>query len=166
MKAKHASSVAAGLSLLAATVFTTFNSPAFPMDAQVKKAQAEPGEWTVSLNMSGGNASAGDAKITIAVKAGTSKGTSTRAVSGGGLETKEVSIPTSATTRLWKTLEEVKAWELSDFSKPTLDGATYTIRLERAGKKHSIRVEGASKSEAHLKLILAIQQCFEKGAAK
>jgi hypothetical protein len=147
-------------------VFTTFTSPAFPMDAQEKKARAEPGEWSVSLNRSGGNLSAGDTKIAIAVKAGTSKGTRTQAVSGGGLATNEVSIPGAATTQLWKILEEVKAWELPDFSRRVLDAPDYTIRLERAGKKHTIKVQGASKSESHLKLILAIEKCFEKGAAK
>jgi hypothetical protein len=158
--------VAVAASALATSMFTAFSSPAFPGDTQHKKAEAEPGEWSVSLNRSGGNLSAGDSKITIAVKAGTSKGTRTRALSGGGLESKEVSIPSSVTTRLWKTLDEAKAWELGDFSKPALDAPDYTIRLQRAGKHHTIRVQGAGESEAHLKLILAIQQCFAKGAAK
>jgi len=157
---------AAASSVLAAAMLTTFSSHAFPMDSQEKKSEAEPGEWSVSLNKSGGNLSAGDTKIAIAVKGGTSKGTSTKALSTGGLETKEVSIPSSAATSLWKTMEQVKAWGLGDFSKPALDAPEYTIRLERAGKKHTIKVQGASDSEAHLKLILAIQQCFEKGAVK
>jgi hypothetical protein len=147
-------------------MFTAISFGTSATRAPESERTEEPCDWTVSLNRSGGNLSAGDEKIAIAVKAGRGTGTRTKALSKGGLETKEVTLPDKATRLLWKTMEEVKAWELDDFRKPELDAPDYTIRLERAGKKHTIKVQGASASEAHHKLILAIERCFAKGASQ
>ena len=48
-------------------------------------------------------------------------------------------------------------------SAARLAAAQALYQMEVADKKHLIRVVGYSQSEKHLKLILAIQQCFAEG---
>src|SRR4051794_5941979 len=142
----------------------SFSSSA--LGGQGKNREKKDADWSVSLTGRGGELDKTVVKTTVEVRAGDAKGIETRTSKGHRPETREVSIPAAAATRLEKTMEELKAWDLPDFSKEVLDQPDYTIQLKRAGKTHTIDVKGASKSDAHLKLILAIQHCFEKGAPR
>jgi hypothetical protein len=166
MKFTHEIFIVTATIVLAAALLASFAVTASATGVAGKERGDDSGDWAVSLTSTGGELSKAVVKIEIVVKAGSGKGTRTRTVDGVETKTEEVTIPSTALNRLSKTMEEVKAWDLPDFRKPVLDSPDYTIRLDRAGKTRTIKVQGASKSDVHLKLILAIQKCFSEGAPK
>jgi hypothetical protein len=124
-----------------------------------------PSKWKVILTGTGGELGGSVAITEVAVTDRKGQGLLSRTPASGKAEVIHVNLPEQALNRLWKVVADVDAMNLADFSRTEKDSPHYTIRLEVAGKTHTIRVQGYSQSEKHLKLILAIQKCFSEGVS-
>jgi hypothetical protein len=130
------------------------------------EARPDGAEWSIVLTTKGGNLGKGERTQEILVKSGAGEGIETDKPSAKKPTIRKVSISPKQLDHLVKTIEAVDAWNLGDFDKPALDSADYSIRLQSGDKRHEMTVRGVSKSDPHLKLILAIEGCFSKGATE
>lgn len=151
----------------------TAESTPFPDAAETAPAAAaadakEKGapDFQVTLTATGGELGKAVETIVIRVKGGKAVTTSTHVSANGEKAARSVDLPADALARLHKVIEQTKAWDLKDFKRTVLDAPTYTIRLEQGKKKHTVRATGASQSDRHLKLILAIENCYREGGKK
>ena len=106
-----------------------------------------------------------EVKIKIIAKADEVTGTQIRTSQTGEVSKTQVIIPAAAAAKLWKTMESLNALELPDSSVISEDAPDFTIRLAWSGRSRTIQVKGAN-ADSHLELILAIEKCFDEGAAK
>lgn len=130
------------------------------------RADAQPDSstgWTVTLTETGGELGRETRTTEIAVEGGHARVVLTRTAPGVGPTRKENALSAGAASQLRERLDELDAWSLGDFHQTQRDAVDYTIVLRQGARSHTIRVSGASGSQPHLDLVLAIEGAARKG---
>lgn len=124
-------------------------------------SQVPSGAWNVSMTATGGELGRAVETIEILFDQGQATATSKRG-SPGAMQTSALPVSVEAYTRLWAAIEASDAWNLADLDVDVLDFPDYTVELRAGNKTRLIQMRGANTSDAHLKLLLAIEECVEQ----